>query len=123
MHAHSSAERDVKMEETNKRTGKDGEQAPGDGDASGKITLGTRECVCGRGSLEEEQCEEDKQLREDAGLVRERVDTECLEGGEENEYGRPAVVQREREVYPNWKGKQQSAEAQAVKGDDTYVRH
>ncbi len=36
--------------------------------------------------------------------MRERVDTECLERGEENEHGRPAVVQREREVHPDWKG-------------------
>src|SRR6266481_7904279 len=84
--------------------GKDGEQAPGDGDASSKITLGTRERICSRGGLEEEQCEEDKQLREDAGLVREHIDTECLECSEENEHGHPAVVQREREAHPDWQG-------------------
>src|SRR6266481_8847807 len=83
--------------------GTDGKQAPGDGDASGKITLGTREHICSRGGLKEEQCEEDKQLHEDAGLVCERIDTECLEHSAENEHGHPAVVQQEWEVHPDLK--------------------
>ena len=54
------------------RTGKDGEQAPGGGDANAEILR----------DLEEDQREADEQLREEARFVRQRVDTECLEGGE-----------------------------------------
>ena len=54
------------------RTRKDGEQAPGGGDANAEI----------KRDLEAGQHDEDGHLRVEAGFVRERVDAECLEHGE-----------------------------------------
>lgn len=44
------------------------------------------------------QREEDKDLGPNSGLVVDGVYTECLKGGQDDENGRPAVVERERKV-------------------------
>jgi len=76
----------------------DTEEGPGDSDGTGEITFGGGEGVGGGGGLEEEQGEEDEDLGEDAGVVVERVDTERVEAGKEDQVGRPAVPEREGEV-------------------------
>lgn len=78
----------------------DGEEGPGDGDAAGKIALGRGERVRRGGRLKEEEREEDEDLCPDAGAVREGVHAEGLEGGEQHEHGRPAVVEREGKMHP-----------------------
>jgi len=76
----------------------DGEEGEGDGEGGGEVALGGGECVCCGGGFEEEESEEDEDLGPDAGGVSEGIDAEGLEAGEENEDGRPPVVEREREV-------------------------
>ena len=71
----------------------------GAGERGGEVALARRERVRGRGALEEEEREEDEELRPRVRRVRERVDAEGLEGGEHDEHGRPAVVEREGEVH------------------------
>jgi len=77
---------------------KDGKERPSDSNASGEITLGGGECVSGRGGLEEEQGEEDKDFGEDTGRVALGVHAERVKGGEEDEEGRESVPQGERKV-------------------------
>lgn len=81
---------------------KDCEERPGDGDASGKVTLGGRERVGCRGRLEEEESEEDKDLGEDTGVVAVRVHTEGLERRDEDKEGRESVPEREWKVDPEF---------------------
>jgi hypothetical protein len=99
-------------------------ERPRDRDRGRQVALGARECVRGRRRLEEEavcearlerarakklsmdvQSEEDKDLGPDAGVVRESVDAEGLECGQENEHGRPPVVERERQVHEELVGR------------------
>ena len=76
----------------------DGPEVPGNGKAGGEITLGRGEGVGGRGGLEEEEGEEDKDLGPDTCVVVEGVDTEGNKGGKDDKDGSPAVVEREGEV-------------------------
>lgn len=76
----------------------DGPQGPGDRSASGQVTLGGSERVGGSGALEEEEGNEDEDLGPDTGTVGESVDAKRLEGGDNDEDGGPAVVEREGEV-------------------------
>ena len=46
----------------------------------------------------DQEAEEDEDLGPDAGLVRPGVHAEGFEGGEHDEHGSPAVVEREGEV-------------------------
>jgi hypothetical protein len=78
--------------------GEDGEQGPCDGDGRGEIALGGGEGVGGGSAFEEEEGKEDEDFCPDASAGGEGVDTECLEGGNDDEDGRPAVVEREGKV-------------------------
>jgi len=78
----------------------DTKERPSDGDASGEITLGGGEGVCGRGGLEEEEGEEHEDLGEDAGVVVEGVDAERVEACDEDQEGGESVPDREGEVDP-----------------------
>ena len=78
----------------------DGEEGPGDSDRTREVALGRRKSVGSGGRLKEEESEEDEDFRPDARTCGNCVDAECLEGGEENEHGRPAVVEGEGEMYP-----------------------
>lgn len=79
--------------------GKRRPEVPGDGDAGGEVTLGRGEGVGRSCGLEEEEAEEDEDLGPDAGVVVVQVDTEGGESGEHDKDGRPAVVERERQVH------------------------
>ena len=76
----------------------DGEEGPGDSDRTREVALGRRKSVGSGGRLKEEESEEDEDFRPDAGTCGNCIDAECFEGGEENEHGRPAVVEREGQV-------------------------
>ena len=78
----------------------DGEEGPGDSDRTREVALGRRKSVGSGGRLKEEESEEDENFRPDTRTCGNCVDAECLEGGEENEHGRPAVVEGEGEMYP-----------------------
>ena len=78
----------------------DGKDGSGDGDRTRKITLGRRAGLGSSGRVKEEESEEDEDFRPDTRTCGNCVDAECLEGGEENEHGRPAVVEGEGEVDP-----------------------
>jgi len=78
----------------------DGKEGPGDGGGASEIALGGREGVGGGCGFEEEESEEDKDLGPDAGLVVDSIDAKGLEGGEDDEDGGPAVVEREGEMDP-----------------------
>lgn len=94
---------------------KDGPERPGDGDGSGKITLGGREGIGGCSSLQEEannsleyvedkyrekylQSEEDENFGPDTCAMGETVDTESIEGGDDDKDGGPSVVEGEGKV-------------------------
>jgi len=80
----------------------DSEEGPGNGNAAGKVALRGREGV-GRGSrLEREEGKEDKDFGEDAGGVVLSIDAERLKGSQEDEVGREAVPEREREMDPQF---------------------
>lgn len=89
-------------ESTGGLVSEDRPQRPSDRDAGGKVTLGSGERVCGGGTLKEEECEEDEDLGPDTGAVGERVSSECLKGGENDEDGGPTVVEGEGEVDENF---------------------
>lgn len=76
----------------------DTKEGPGDSDGTSEITLGRGECVSSGGGLEDEEGEEDEDLGPDSGAVRVGVATECLETGEEDKDGGPAVVEGEGKV-------------------------
>lgn len=78
--------------------GKDGPEGPGNGDRSREVTLRRGERVGGGGTLKEEERKEDKDFGPDAGMVAVGIDTECLERGQDDEDGGPAVVQGEGQV-------------------------
>lgn len=61
-------------------------------------TFRRAERISSRSSLEEEQREEDEDFGPDTRTVRVSVDTKGFKGGEEDEDGRPAVVQGEGEM-------------------------
>ena len=71
----------------------DGEEGPGDSDRTREVALGRRKSVGSGGRLKEEESEEDEDFRPDTRTCGNCVDAECLEGGEENEHSRPAVVE------------------------------
>ena len=83
----------------------DGPEEEGDRDAGGKVALGGAERVRGRGGLEEEERKEDEDLGPDAGVVRELVAAESGEGGEDDEDGRPAMVEGERQMHKDLVGR------------------
>ena len=76
-------------------------QGPSDGQASGEVTLGAGERVCGASPLEEEEGDEDEELGPEFSRVGGSVDTESLEGGQPDEDNGPPVVKRERKVDKN----------------------
>lgn len=73
-------------------------EIPSNSDASGQITLGSREGVGGGCGLEEEEGKEDKDLGPDASVVGNGVNTERGECGEDDKDGCPAMVEGERKV-------------------------
>jgi hypothetical protein len=77
---------------------KDSEETPGDGDASGKITLGAGQGVGSCGTLEEEQGEEDEDLCPHARGVNCSIYAESGECREYNEDSGPTVVERKRKM-------------------------
>jgi len=79
-----------------------GKERPGNGDGTSNVTLWGGEGVGGRGGFEEQQRKEDKDFGPDAGLVDVSVDAKCLESGEDDENGGPAVVEGEGEVDPEF---------------------
>lgn len=98
--------------------GKDGPERPGDRNGCREITFGGGEGVGSGCSFEEEaapgsvaekmklrgrnsQGKEDKDFRPDTSMVVSGVDTECLEGAQNDEDGGPPVIQRERKVDEN----------------------
>jgi hypothetical protein len=80
----------------------DGEQGPSNGNRAGNITFRGGEGVGCRGGLQGQKSQEDKDFGENASLVGASVDTESLEGGQENEDGSPTVPKREWEVDPEF---------------------
>jgi len=84
---------------------KDGPQAPGDGNASREIAFGGAKGVGSRGTFEEEEGEENKELGPNASLVSAGIDTKGLKGGEDNEESGPTMVQREWEMNKEFVGK------------------
>jgi len=78
--------------------GEDGPERPSDSDGSGEITLRRGEGVCCCGALEEEKSKEDKDLGPDSSGINARVDTKSLKGCQDDEDGRPPVVEGEGEV-------------------------
>jgi len=80
----------------------DGEQGPCNGDGCRNITLSARESIRNRSRFEEEQSQEHEDLGPDARAVGVGVHTEGFEGGEDNEDGREAVVEREWEMNPQF---------------------
>lgn len=78
--------------------GEYGEETPGDGDATGKVTFGAGESVGGGSAFEEEQGEEDENFGPDTGRVSCGVNTKGGEGREDDEEGCPSVVEGEGKV-------------------------
>jgi len=77
---------------------KDSPERPGNGDRAREVSLRSGEWIgCSR-AFQKEQGQEHKDLSPDAGRVGERIDTKRLECGEEDKYGRPAMVEGERQV-------------------------
>jgi len=70
----------------------DGEEGPGDGDGGGEVAFWGGECVGCCCAFKEEEGKENKDLCPDACGVVVGVDAECIEGGEDDEDGCPAVV-------------------------------
>jgi hypothetical protein len=77
---------------------KDGEKGPGDGHAAGQVTFRGGERIRSGGALEEEQRKEDKDLCPKAGGMFSCIHAESGESREEDEQGRPPVIEGEREV-------------------------
>ena len=63
----------------------DGEQGPGDDSGTGGVALLGGEGIAGRGRLEENEREEDKDLGEDAGRLGLGVRSESLEKRDDDE--------------------------------------
>lgn len=76
----------------------DSEECPGDSGCARSIAFLAGERVCGRGRLEEDECEQDKDLGPDAGFLSVRVDSEGFKTGDHDKNDGPSVVKREREV-------------------------
>lgn len=81
---------------------KDGEERPGDGDASGEVAFGRRESVGGRGRLEEEESEEDEDLGEDTSVVAVCVHTERLKRRHKDKESRESMPKGEWKVNPEF---------------------
>lgn len=81
---------------------KDGEERPGDGDASGEVALGRRESVGCGGRLEEEESEEDEDLGEDTGVVAVCVHAERLKCRHEDKESCEPMPEREWKVDPEF---------------------
>jgi len=80
----------------------DTKERPGDGNASGNIAFPGSECVRSRCGLEEEKGKENEDLGDDTGVVGASINTERLEGGDEDEDGGPAMVETEWDVDPEF---------------------
>jgi len=78
------------------------EEGPRNGDGARDVALGVGKRVCGGGGFEEEETEEHKHLCPYTRGLDERVHAECLKSGENNQDGRESMVQREREVDPEF---------------------
>ena len=76
----------------------DSPKGPCNGDGCRKVSFRGGESVSGCSSFKEEQSQKHKDLGPDTGRVVASIDTECLEGSQDNENRGPAVVQGEGEV-------------------------
>jgi len=77
---------------------KDGKQCPRDGNAGRQVALLGGEGIASCSSLEEEQCQEHKDLRPDTSGFCEGVHAESLKGREDDKNSRPPVPQGEGDV-------------------------
>jgi len=85
--------------------GKDGEQAPGDGDGGGEVALGGGEGVSGGGAFEEEETDEDEDFGPDSSEVVAGIYAKGGESGEDDEDGGPPVPEGEGEVDEDFIGR------------------
>lgn len=78
---------------------KNGPQCPGDDESARKVTVNGGERVGGCGSLQEEEGEEYEDLSPDPSVMLSRIDTECLEGGQQDNDGGPPMPHGEWQMH------------------------